>query len=116
MFKQIFAALFALCTAVSMAAVDVNKADQAALESVKGIGPGLSGKLLDERKKGPYKDWNDMIDRVGGVGPGNAAKFSTAGLTVNNAAYSAAAPSIKEAKEAKTSKAALATPAAPSTK
>jgi competence protein ComEA len=111
MFKQVIAALFALCAAASMAAVDVNKADQAALESVKGIGPGLSGKLLDERKKGPYKDWNDLIDRVGGVGPGNAAKFSTAGLTVNNAPYSAPAAAPKEAKAASKATPAAATPA-----
>jgi competence protein ComEA len=111
MFKQVLAALFALCAAVSMAAVDVNKADQAALETVKGIGPGLSGKLLDERKKGPYKDWNDLIDRVGGVGPGNAAKFSTAGLTVNSASYSAPAGVTKDAKAMPKPTAAAATPA-----
>lgn len=88
--KRLLAALFALHLTAAFAAVDVNKADQAALESVKGIGPSLSGKLLDERKKGAFKDWPDLIDRVGGVGPGNAARFSTAGLTVNGAAYAAA--------------------------
>jgi len=77
------------------AAVEVNKADQASLETVKGIGPALSGKLLDERKKAPFKDWADLIDRVQGVGPGNAARFSTAGLTVNNAAY-AATPKMQD--------------------
>jgi competence protein ComEA len=85
-----FIVLSAFAGTAALAAVEVNKADQAALETVKGIGPGLSTKLLDERKKGAFKDWADLIDRVGGIGPGNAARFSTAGLTVNSAAYSAA--------------------------
>ena len=29
-----------------------------------------------------FKDWPDLVDRVGGVGAGNAARFSQAGLTV----------------------------------
>jgi competence protein ComEA len=70
--------------------VDANKATQAELETVKGIGPGLSGKILAERKKGDFKDWDDLVARVGGVGSGNAAKFSGAGLTVNGAAYAGA--------------------------
>lgn len=65
------------------AAVDVNKADQATLETVKGIGPGVSTRILDERKKAPFKDWGDLVDRVKGVGEGNAARFSKEGLTVN---------------------------------
>lgn len=95
MIKQLLGALLALATATCFAGVDVNQADQALLESVRGIGPSLSGKLLEERKKGPFKNWADMIDRVQGIGPGNAARFSTAGLTVGDASYAgtpAAAP------------------------
>ena len=80
-------AAFAFC---AQAAVDANKASQAELETVKGIGPGLSGKILDARKAGAFKDWNDLVERVGGIGPGNAAKFSQAGMTVNNAGYGSA--------------------------
>lgn len=94
MFKQIrtllLAAIATLCTAAAFAAVDINKADQAALESVKGIGPAMSTRLLDERKKSPFKDWADLIERVKGVGNGNAGKFSEAGLTVNGATYAKA--------------------------
>ena len=46
--------------------------------------------IIDERKKGDFKDWKDIVDRVKGVGDKNAAKFSEAGLTVNGAAYRAA--------------------------
>ncbi len=88
MVKLIVGALLALSCSLA-AAVDVNRADQAALEGVKGIGPGLSAKLMKERSSGAFKDWTDLIDRVPGVGAGNAARFSAAGLTVNGKAYEA---------------------------
>jgi len=90
MFKRILATMLALFTAAAFAAVDVNKATQAELETVKGIGPAISGKILEERKKAPFKDWNDLVERVKGVGDGNAAKFSTEGLTVSGAAFKGA--------------------------
>ena len=103
MIKRLFAALFAvlltLGAASAFAAVDANKATQAELESVKGIGPSISGKILDERKKANFKDWSDLVERVKGVGDGNAAKFSTEGLTVNGQGFKgAAAPAAKPAK------------------
>ncbi len=69
------------------AAVDANQASQADLETVKGIGPGLSGKIVEARKAGEFKSWSDLVERIGGVGPGNAARLSQAGLTVAGAAY-----------------------------
>ncbi len=78
---------------VAFAAVDANKANQADLETVKGIGPGLSGKILEARKAGEFKNWDDLVDRVSGVGPGNAARFSQAGLTVGGAAFEGKAAS-----------------------
>ena len=90
MFKRFLVALFALVAAAAFAAVDVNKATQAELEAVKGIGPVIAGKILDERKKSSFKDWADMVDRVKGVGSGNAAKFSSEGLTVNGASFKGA--------------------------
>ena len=90
MIKKILAAMLALFAAVAFAAVDANKATQAELEAVKGIGPVIAGKILDERKKGDFKDWQDMVTRVKGVGENNAAKFSTEGLTVNGAAFAGA--------------------------
>jgi competence protein ComEA len=95
MFKLILATLLAVFSAVAFAAVDVNKASQAELEAVKGIGPGMSTKILEARKTGAFKDWGDLQSRVKGVGHGNATKFSADGLTVNGAAYAAAAPAPK---------------------
>ena len=90
MLKKIFTALLALLAAAAFAAVDVNKASQAELESIKGIGPALSQRLLDERKKSAFKDWPDVIERVKGIGSGNAARFSSGGLTVGGTAYAGA--------------------------
>ena len=98
MLKKILAIVAMLYAAATFAAVDVNKATAAELDGIKGIGPGISTKIIDERKKGNYKDWNDFITRVQGVGEGNAAKFSAEGLTVNGAGFSgaAAAPAMTE--------------------
>jgi competence protein ComEA len=99
MLKKIFALLAMLYAALAFAAVDVNKASAADLDGIKGIGPVISAKILDERKKGNFKDWNDFIERVKGVGEGNATKFSAEGLTVNGAGFKGAAPAIKEEKK-----------------
>ncbi|KNZ32993.1 MAG: hypothetical protein AD742_08440 [Methylibium sp. NZG] len=88
--KAVVATVFALLAGASFAAVDVNKASQAELESVKSIGPAIAERIVDERQKATFKDWGDMIDRVKGVGPGNASKFSSQGLTVNGSAFSGA--------------------------
>ena len=102
MLKKILAIVAMLYAAATFAAVDVNKATAAELDGIKGIGPAISTKIIDERKKGNYKDWNDFITRVQGVGEGNAAKFSSEGLTVNGATFSgaAAAPAKKDEKPA----------------
>lgn len=104
MLKKILAMLAMLYAAASFAAVDVNKATAVELDGIKGIGPGISGKILDERKKGgSFKDWNDFIERVKGIGEANAIKFSAEGMTVNGATFkpSAAAPAAKKEAEKK---------------
>ena len=90
MIKSLVALLFALSSAAAFAALDVNKASLAELEAIKGIGPTVAQRILDERSKTPFADWSDMQSRVKGVGQANAAKFSTGGLTVNGNAYAGA--------------------------
>ena len=89
MLKKLLLAVASLIATMSFAfaQVDVNKADQAALDSVKGIGPKMSKTIIDERKKGgDFKDWVDFEKRVKGVGEKNASKLSQAGLTLNGQA------------------------------
>ena len=99
-FQAVFVAIFLTAFSVNaLAAADVNRASQAELESIKGIGPGLSGKILKARETGEFKSWGDLVERVGGIGPGNAARFSGAGLTVSGAAYEGqATPAAKRSK------------------
>ncbi len=77
-----------------MAGIDVNSASAADLDSIKGVGPALSGRILDERQKGKFKDWNDLRSRVKGIGEKSAVKFSSQGLTVNQLAYKEIAISV----------------------
>ena len=90
--KSIVIGLLAAIGLACQAAVDVNQATRAELEAVAGLGPAISERILDQRRKGAFKDWQDLIRRVKGVGESNAAKFSAEGLTVNGAPYRAATP------------------------
>ncbi|MBD8531920.1 MULTISPECIES: helix-hairpin-helix domain-containing protein [unclassified Massilia] len=103
MIKKLMLAIAALVasTGFAFAQVDVNKADAAALDGVKGVGPSMSKAILDERSKGEFKDWADFQKRVKGVGDKKAAKLSEAGLQVNGQAKEGAAASAKPEKTAK---------------
>jgi len=82
-----------------LAAVDVNSADQAALDSITGVGPATSKAILAEREKnGNFKDWADLERRVKGVGSRNAVKLSATGLTVNGKSYEGATAGAKAGK------------------
>jgi competence protein ComEA len=110
MLKRILFAIAAFVATMSFAfaQVDVNKADQAALDGVKGIGPKISKTIIDERKKGgDFKDWADFEKRVKGIGEKNSAKLSQAGLVVNGQSKpnAPAATPKKESKAAKSTKA-----------
>ncbi|MBK6006722.1 helix-hairpin-helix domain-containing protein [Ramlibacter ginsenosidimutans] len=104
MLKKILAVLALLYAAASFAAVDVNKATAAELDSVKGIGPSTSKTIVDERKKhGDFKSWEDFISRTKGIGETKASSLSKEGLTVNGAEYKKATAK-EEKKESKAEK------------
>lgn len=92
MIKTLLGLCLALSAHFSFAAVDLNKATAADLDSIKGIGPSTSSRILSERKNAPFKDWQDFIQRVPGIGDKRAAQLSTHGLTVNGTGYKAPAP------------------------
>jgi competence protein ComEA len=74
---------FVLSMGAAFAAVDVNTADQAALESVKGLGPVKSKAIIDERtKNGPFKDADDLATRVKGLGTKSVTNLEQNGLTI----------------------------------
>jgi competence protein ComEA len=104
MFKKLLlvVAMLVGMMGAAFAQVDVNKADQAALDGVKGIGPKTSKAILDERKKGgDFKDWADLEKRVKGIGGKSADKLSASGLTVNGQARPKSSGAMKDDKKDK---------------
>lgn len=101
MIRSLITALFATLALLAgqvATAADANQASAAELEAVKGIGPALSGKILSARQQGSFKSWDDLVERVSGMGPGNAARLSQNGLTVAGAAFTPVAATDKAAR------------------
>ncbi|HEX7642062.1 MAG TPA: helix-hairpin-helix domain-containing protein [Burkholderiaceae bacterium] len=114
MIKKFLLACFAflLTMGIAFAEVEVNKADQSALDGVKGIGPTISKAIIAERtKNGDFKDWADLQKRVKGIGDKNSSKLSQAGLVVNGQAKPGA-PAAATAPASAASSAKAAAPAA----
>ena len=111
------AVVFFATTGFAFAAIDVNSADATQLQTIKGIGPAISAKIIAERKNGAFKDWGDLEKRVSGIGDKNSAKFSEAGLTVGGTAK-ANAPMVpvvvKDTPKAAPKSAVVAAPVPPS--
>jgi len=107
MIKKLLLAVATLVATMTFAwaQVDVNKADEAALDSIRGLGPAKTKAILEERKKGEFKDWADLEQRVKGIGEKSALKLSQAGLQVNGKSKDGAPMSadkpVKSAKSAK---------------
>jgi competence protein ComEA len=70
-------------------AVDVNRANEAELDGIKGLGPSSTARILKARETGPFKSWADFMARVKGIKAATATKLSAAGLTVGDAPYPA---------------------------
>lgn len=111
MFKKLLAFFAAISLTAAFAAVDVNKASEAELDGIKGVGPATSRLIVAERKKSEFKNWGDFISRVKGLGEKNAAKFSAEGMTVSGTPYQAA-PKADAKTAKKDEKAVVAKPAA----
>jgi competence protein ComEA len=88
--------LWSLSISLAWAQVEVNLADQAALDGVAGIGAVMSKRILEERKAhGNFKDWADLQKRVKGIGDKSAVKLSAAGLRVEgNQKVAASVPAM----------------------
>jgi competence protein ComEA len=83
--------LATLCCLLSLSAIalDVNTANEAELDSVRGLGPSSTARILAAREQGLFKDWVDFMLRVKGIKPATASKLSAAGLTVNQLPFAA---------------------------
>ncbi|MDR3087247.1 MAG: helix-hairpin-helix domain-containing protein [Azoarcus sp.] len=82
--------------AMAIEPVNINTADAAALQQVKGIGPAKANAIVEYRKtNGPFASVNDLT-KVSGIGEKSLAKMKPE-ITVGNAgnAGNAAAKSPK---------------------
>ena len=82
--KFLFGVVAAVCTAFSLAAVNVNTASSAELEALPGIGPAKAKAIVEYRQKnGAFKSVEEL----------NKLK---AEATVSSAAPKAAQPAVKK--------------------
>ena len=70
----IIVTLFAFA-GLANAAVNINSATQAQLETLKGVGPAKAKEIIEYRQKnGPFKTVDDL-EKVKGIGPGILKKI-----------------------------------------
>ena len=81
------AALATLCLGVNAQALELNQANEAELDALRGMGPALNRRVRQARDAQPFTDWPDFLRRVSGVGPAQARALSAQGLTVQGRAY-----------------------------
>lgn len=75
--------LMALCAH----ALEVNTANEAELDSMRGLGPDSTTRILKAREAGPFADWQDFMRRVKGIKQATAKKLSDQGMTVAGQAW-----------------------------
>lgn len=81
-------------TGTAFAAVNINTASQAELESLQGIGPAKAKAIIEHREKvGSFTSVDDL-EKVTGIGPGIIKQLRDA-ITVE--AVQAAEPPVKPA-------------------
>lgn len=83
LFKFLLLLTFIWQSSICMAALDINKATVAELDGIQGIGPATSKRIMQEREKSEFKDWQDFMKRVKGIKAKKAAQLSAQGVTVN---------------------------------
>ena len=76
-----------VCAHLSVLALEINQANEAELDSIKGMGPAMMRKVLNARAEKPFINWKDLMSRVTGMGKNKAQHFSDQGVLVNGLAF-----------------------------
>ena len=76
-----------VCAHLSVLALEINQANEAELDSIKGMGPAMTRKVLAARTEKPFINWKDLMSRVTGIGKNKAQQFSDQGVLVNGLAF-----------------------------
>lgn len=66
----------------AMPGVDANTATEVELDAIAGIGPALAARIVEERRKAPFRSLDDLEQRVRGVGPASLRRMQEGGLVV----------------------------------
>ncbi len=89
--KAVLLGLVGISLCAHVLATELNTANEAELDSVKGLGPSTTTRILAERDKSAFKDWADFMRRIKGIKPSKASTLSANGLTVNGEGYTSPA-------------------------
>ena len=76
-----------VCIHLSVSALEINQANEAELDSIKGMGPAMTRKVLAARADKPFTNWKDLMARVAGIGKAKAQQFSVQGVVVNGQSF-----------------------------
>lgn len=72
-----------LSPVLAWAQLDINQASEADLDSLLGVGPALTARILSQRSQAPFVDWADLMRRVKGIRAPTARRLAEQGVTVN---------------------------------
>lgn len=74
---------FAFLLPIAAAALEINTATRAELEQLNGVGVAMAERVLNERAKAPFRDWDDLRRRVKGMAGARIERLQGQGVTVN---------------------------------
>lgn len=84
---------WAAAEAAPIERVDINRATDVQLSGVQGLDANVVHQIMAERSKAAFNSWDDLVRRVVGLGPAEAAARASAfGLTVNGRSLEGAEP------------------------
>jgi competence protein ComEA len=70
-------------SACGAAALELNDATRAQLEQLNGVGVAMADRILAERERAAFKDWDDLARRVKGMRGARIERLQAQGVTVN---------------------------------
>jgi competence protein ComEA len=73
----------ALLVSSNASALEINDANRAQLEQLKGVGVTLAEKILVERERARFAGWDDLRKRVKGISSKRVSEWQAHGVTVN---------------------------------
>jgi competence protein ComEA len=80
--------------ASALASVNANTATTDELRTVRGIGPSIAQRIVDERRRGAFASLDDLQARVRGVGEASVRRMAAGGLVVGAAGAAGATPVV----------------------